>query len=244
MKLTSAKEHWSRIRTGINESFKGMTMKKYLLILLISGFLMAGCQEENPISPVDASFQVENSDALYIYVPVTITILGEGEKFVIWPGDETHVWTDTISHNNSGYSTEGKKTFSYNYSAPGNYTIVCFASASGNYGGDFEQVREQMEITVSDSIKSFKTFGFFKPKGDGVIVNDSIFVSVCETEDITDVKARFSLSSTNSTVAVNGIPQVSRVTSNDFTEPLTYTITAYDGSSKDYHVRVEKVTCE
>jgi hypothetical protein len=176
--------------------------------------------------------------------PIQIKITGEGQKFVIWPGDETHVWTEEIDRSNSGISTEGKKSFSYTYSVPGPYTITCIASSTGNYGKDFNQDVSHADVNVSDSIKSFASFSFFKPKADGEILNDSIFITICETEDLTAVRARFSLNSTYSSVTVDGVPQVSRVTLNDFTSPITYTITAYDGSSRDYPVIIIPLPCE
>ena len=170
--------------------------------------------------------------------PMGIKITGEGHKFVIWTGDETHVWTDTIDHSNTGISTEGTTNFSYTYSVPGSYTVTCFASSTGGYGTEFNQEISHQDVTVSDSIKSFASFSFFKPKADGKIENDSIFITICDTEDLTDVRSRFSLTSRYSSVTIDGVPQMSRVTRNDFTEPVTYTITAYDGSTKDYPVKV------
>ena len=108
----------------------------------------------------------------------------------------------------------------------------------------FNQDITHLNVAVSDSIKSFASFSFFKPKADGEIVNDSIFVTICDTEDLTGVRSRFSLSSMYSSVTVDGVPQVSRVTPNDFTKPVAYTITAYDGSVKDYPVIVTTVLCE
>ena len=43
---------------------------------------------------------------------------------------------------------------------------------------------------------------------------------------------------TGASVTVAGVPQVSGVTPNNFTDPVTYTVTAEDGSSQDYVVTV------
>jgi len=219
-------------------------MKIKLIFSVFSTVLLLGCEKEDEISPVNAAFDINNIDALYIQTSVEMTISGEGQKFVIWPGDETHVWSEQVDHSNTGISTEERKTFSYIYRVPASYTVTCVASSTGEFGQDFNQDITHLDITVSDSIKSFNSFSFFKPKAEGEIVNDSIFITICDTEDLTDVRSRFSLSSMYSSVTVDGVPQVSRVTRNDFTKPVSYTITAFDGSVKDYPVIVTTVSCE
>ncbi|MFY0625914.1 MAG: leucine-rich repeat domain-containing protein [Reichenbachiella sp.] len=58
--------------------------------------------------------------------------------------------------------------------------------------------------------------------------------------DITDVVLTFELSE-GATASVGGVPQVSGVTSNDFTLPLTYTVEAQDGSITDWSFEIFSV---
>lgn len=59
--------------------------------------------------------------------------------------------------------------------------------------------------------------------------------------DLTDLVAEFTLS-TGATAIVGGTEQISGTTSNDFTDPVVYTVTAQDGStSKDWTVSVTTV---
>ena len=64
-----------------------------------------------------------------------------------------------------------------------------------------------------------------------------ITVILSNGTDITKLKARFSLSD-GARASVNGIEQESMKTENDFTAPVSYTITAEDGSTQIYTVKV------
>ena len=48
----------------------------------------------------------------------------------------------------------------------------------------------------------------------------------------------FSFATTGATVKVGSTVQVSGVTTNDFTNPVTYTVTAEDATTQDYVVTV------
>ena len=68
-------------------------------------------------------------------------------------------------------------------------------------------------------------------------VSKKITVILSNGTDITKLKARFSLSD-GARASVNGIEQESMKTENDFTAPVSYTITAEDGSTQIYTVKV------
>lgn len=68
----------------------------------------------------------------------------------------------------------------------------------------------------------------------------SITVTFPSTKDITGLIATFI--STGINVSVSGKDQVSGVTVNDFSSPLVYTVTAENGTTADYTVKVNKST--
>jgi predicted extracellular nuclease len=75
---------------------------------------------------------------------------------------------------------------------------------------------------------------------DGVINSGDYTISVTLPygTDVTNLVATFTLS-TNATAKVGGVDQVSGTTPNDFTNPVTYTVTAEDGTStQDWVVTV------
>ena len=101
--------------------------------------------------------------------------------------------------------------------------LVLFASCSSN--------------TASD--KDITAFSF--PQGTGVITDTSptvgsIAVTVPFGTAVTALVATFT--TTGASVAVDGTPQVSGTTQNNFSSPVHYIVTAQDASTKDYTVTV------
>jgi len=94
-------------------------------------------------------------------------------------------------------------------------------------------------IVASRDAKFFTSFGFPSQDAVGLIdeENDLITVTVPYSAGRGALTASFS--SIGQTVTVNGVPQTSGVTVNDFSEPVTYVITAHDGSTRAYTVRVD-----
>ena len=70
----------------------------------------------------------------------------------------------------------------------------------------------------------------------GNISGDNITVNVPPGTPLTSLTATFT--TTGVSVTVNGTEQTSGATANDFTSPLTYIVTAEDGSSAEYSVTV------
>src|SRR5262249_10762460 len=74
----------------------------------------------------------------------------------------------------------------------------------------------------------------------GRIAGTAIRADAWFATDITALKATFK--TTGERVTVAGVEQVSGETANDFTHPVTYTVTARDGSTRDFIVTVAKTT--
>ena len=70
----------------------------------------------------------------------------------------------------------------------------------------------------------------------GTIADAAITLTVPFGTDVTALVATFT--TTGASVSVNGATQTSGATPNDFTNPVTYTVRALDGSTKDYTVTV------
>lgn len=87
-----------------------------------------------------------------------------------------------------------------------------------------------------DSLKAITSFGFAQPFATGIIDEDhhTIMAILPSGTVLSALVATFTTN--GASVAVHGTPQVSDVTANDFTMPLIYTVTARDGSTRDYWV--------
>ena len=70
----------------------------------------------------------------------------------------------------------------------------------------------------------------------GVISGQNIAVTVPYGTTVTGLIATFT--TTGQSVAVGGTTQASGITANDFSSPVTYTVTAADGTTKDYLVTI------
>ncbi len=84
------------------------------------------------------------------------------------------------------------------------------------------------------------TFSFPEQTGAAAIdaANHTVDIEVANGTDITDLVATFTASSSASGVVVGSDSQVSGSTTNDFSNPLTYTVTAEDGQTQDWTVTV------
>ena len=100
-------------------------------------------------------------------------------------------------------------------------------------------------IACSDSVegpqsteKTINEFGFKDVSTVEItsISGSEIELTVPYGTDVTSLVGTFSISGVS--VSVDGITQVSGTTTNDFTSPVTYTVTAEDGSSQVYTVTV------
>ena len=92
--------------------------------------------------------------------------------------------------------------------------------------------------TISKSTeKNILTFTFVSPAATGFINGENISVTLPYGTDLTNLVAYFTLSD-KAKAQINGVIQVSGVTTTNFSGPVVYTITAEDGTIKNYTVLV------
>jgi Zn-dependent metalloprotease len=97
---------------------------------------------------------------------------------------------------------------------------------------------ERKVLSSAKDITDFR-FGSVTPAANGTINGSAITVTVPPTADLKSLIATFKHSA-DATVKVGSKEQVSGATKNDFTNPVTYTVTAQDGTTKSYTVTVTK----
>ena len=102
-----------------------------------------------------------------------------------------------------------------------------------NASGEAGQASSTCELT-SFSFNSKLNDIFFAGSAAGVIDGTKITIPVQYNIFFNRLVASFE--TTGKTVSVNGTAQESGVTKNDFTKPLVYTVTAEDGSEKQYTI--------
>lgn len=86
------------------------------------------------------------------------------------------------------------------------------------------------------TLKNITSFSFASPAAAGTVSASTIAVTVPFGTDVTTLVATFTTN--GESVKVGDVAQVSGTTANNFTSPVTYTVTAKDASTKTYVVTV------
>ncbi|MGO8684224.1 MAG: IPT/TIG domain-containing protein, partial [Thermoleophilia bacterium] len=138
-----------------------------------------------------------------------------------------------------------------NFTAPGaTVTVATTPQVSGTTANDFSNpatytvtaangTAQNYTVTVTVAASSAKAITAFSLMGvNGTInqSNDTIVVNLPYTPDVTALVATFT--TTGASVSVGSTPQVSGTTANNFTNPVTYTVTAANGTTQNYVVTV------
>lgn len=95
-----------------------------ILLSLCLAFLFASCAEDEAVTP-KAAMSVDK-DLLKTNESMIVHFSGIADQVVVYTGDETHDY-ELRNRNNTGFVVN-KGTFSYSYSVPGTYKVVCVAS--------------------------------------------------------------------------------------------------------------------
>ena len=99
------------------------------------------------------------------------------------------------------------------------------------------------DVTVREinSEANFITFSFTEQTGAATIDDGAhtIDIEVANGTDMTNLVASYTLSS-YATTAIAGTDQESGVTANNFSSPVTYTVTAEDGSTQNWVVYCDR----
>jgi hypothetical protein len=117
------------------------------------------------------------------------------------------------------------------FSAPVAYVVTASDGSSATYA---------VTVTVASvSAKASTAFSFAGIPGSAGAIDEAaktIAVTVPNGTDVTGLVATFT--TTGGSVKVGAVTQVSGTTPNDFTSPVTYTVTAADNTTADYTVTV------
>ena len=93
--------------------------------------------------------------------------------------------------------------------------------------------------TICDlsSANDIISFGFTNPSSQGVITGNSVSISVPFGTDLKKLTPTFTISA-DASISIGSVKQISGQTSNDYTNIITYLVTAEDGTTKSYTVQV------
>lgn len=183
---------------------------------------------------VTASSAKEMTSFGFISPSVTGTIVGTNIAVSVLTGTNVTalVARFTVSAGASvkvGSVTQVSGTTANDFTSPVIYTVIAADGSTKAY-----------TVTVSfgsSSAKDIITYGIVSPQVEGTINGTDILMSVPVGTNVTALVAVFTVSD-GASVTVGSVAQVSGTTANDFTNPVIYTVTANDGSTKTYTVIV------
>ena len=125
-----------------------------------------------------------------------------------------------------------------NFSSPVTYQVTAADGTTQSYSVTV--------VVAPRTAKAITSYQFLSASTPGLgaditatINGTSIAATVPADTPVTELTATFS--TTGMSVAIAGVPQVSGATVNNFTNPVIYRVTAADGSTQDYTVRVTVV---
>lgn len=125
-----------------------------------------------------------------------------------------------------GSVTQTNGVTANNFTSPVKYTVHAADGSTQDY-----------TVTVSIASSNAKAITAFSLDGTaGTITDTTISVIMPYGTDLSSLVATFT--TTGQSVTIGSTPQVSGVTTNDFTGDLIYTVHAADGSTQDYTVHV------
>ena len=123
-------------------------MKITIRILLgICAFLfMVSCEDEESATPQAA--MTINKSQLMINESMVIHFTGSADQVVVYTGDDMHDY-ELREQSNTGFVVN-KNLFTYSYSVPGTYKVVCVASTYTDNAADLKRDTCSYMVTVVD----------------------------------------------------------------------------------------------
>ncbi len=103
--------------------------------------------------------------------------------------------------------------------------------------GSYQNYDVTLTVATKSKAKEITEFSLVNPAITATIDQNTITATVPFGTDVTKLVANFTVSNL-ATVSVNGVAQISGQTSNDFSQALSYTVTAEDGSTQVYVVKI------
>jgi len=153
-------------------------------------------------------------------------------------------WTDAPSGFFGRYSaTEGWVKHKIYLSSVAGQTIFIGFLGKSQYGNNV--FIDNVEVRELSSENDITNYSFPLQTGPALIDNigKQVNIEVAMGTDVTTLVSDFTLSD-DATASIGATPQISNTTTNDFTSPVIYTVTAEDGTPQDWQINVSVATTQ
>lgn len=126
-------------------------IKNILLLFIIVPFIF-GCADDNESARIPVASAKINANQIEINQSFELTFTGVADQVVVYTGDIGHKYEPDKTGNNQGFVVN-KNSFSYSYSTPGTYHVVCIATTYDTYmGGNLHSDSTYFDVTVIDDV--------------------------------------------------------------------------------------------
>jgi len=205
-------------------------------VVLLTLIITFSCIKEKMITPDPGfilTFQRDGMTNALAGAAFYVIPTGSGEFFTLFDGTKGHVWGEDGA---KGIDFNKADSLQVQYSTAGKYNITVVTSSSGNFGKEFSRNSKTIEVNVVDQRNSFNAFSIGGTDGNFAPNNEILFTVPDVVTDYNFI-ATFGFDSKDASAYVNGVLQVSKVTVNDFSQPVVYTIKSGNGTEKKYTVK-------
>lgn len=148
-------------------------MKKYISLTAIMALALVSCSEEKALQPT-AAISVDTKK-VNINESVTVRFTGAADNVVMFPGDSGQDY-ELINENNTGLVVN-KGLFTYAYTTPGVYKMVCVATNHADEGRSLLTDTCSVWIRVIDDVTEIDKISAYP------VVRGEIFAKRCNEKD-------------------------------------------------------------
>jgi photosystem II stability/assembly factor-like uncharacterized protein len=216
-----------------------------LAVVITAAVLLSSCPDvfgkyDNPVDPGAPNYHDPKLITAFSFSSPTATgvINAAAKTILVYVPSSTNFTSLVATFSTTGISVTIGSTVQVSgvtansFTSPVTYTVKAFDDTTVNY----------VVSVVLNPAKALTGFSFLSPAAIGRIneAAKTITVTVPYGTDVTALVATFT--TTGEIVEVGSTSQVSGVTANDYTSPVTYTVTAADSSTANYSVTVQDFT--
>jgi hypothetical protein len=228
-------------------------MRKFTACLVFFAstcFILSSCNDDEPATPPKSSVTVNPNSGLAFDTEFTFTVdQVNADAISLLPyGKENGAWGGVLITSFTG----GKATVKFKYEQVGVFEAVVVSNNHNATGDVSNTYSDPVTVTVTSDRKKITAFWFNDADKDKTVIDEAaktITVTVpyeanaTTPTDVTKLKAKFE-SSAFSKVSVSGAEQKSGETVVNFSSPVTYTVTAHNGTTTTYEVTVTRAPIE
>lgn len=162
-------------------------MKKtiYIFLMICITLSFVGCSDDNQEARTPKAIVNVSSTSLNINESMEIKFNGVADQVVVYPGDNNH---DFSLRDSSNYGfVVNKGLFTYSYSVPGTFHVVCLASTYDTYMGNGHSTdKTEFDVTVIDNVTTIdKVYSSITPNVYyAELINDKDWVMRIPTKQV------------------------------------------------------------